>query len=79
MASDTQSVFDDLLREERVFPPSPAFTEKAVVRDRGLYDSAAKDADRFWENEAKSLHWFTPWSKVLEWTPPMRGGSSAGR
>ena len=42
----------------------------AVVRDRGLYETAAADPEKFWENEAKALHWFTPWSKVLEWNPP---------
>ncbi len=70
MARDNPSVFDDLLREEREFPPSPAFRERAVIRDRGIYDSSAKDAEAFWENEAKLLHWFQPWTKVLEWTPP---------
>ena len=33
MARDKASVFDDLLREEREFPPSAAFRERAVVRE----------------------------------------------
>jgi acetyl-CoA synthetase len=69
-AAPVTGAIDDLLREEREFPPSAEFTARAVVRDRRLYDSAAKDPEKFWENEAKSLHWFKPWSKVLDWTPP---------
>jgi len=26
--------------------------------------------DEPWCNEAKALHWFQPWSKVLDWSPP---------
>jgi hypothetical protein len=47
MGRDNPSVFDDLLREEREFPPSPAFRERAVIRDRAIYDSSAKDAEAF--------------------------------
>ena len=64
------AVFDDLLREEREFPPSLPFTGRAIVGDRRIYDYAAKDPEGFWENEARELHWFKPWSKVLDWEPP---------
>jgi acetyl-CoA synthetase len=70
MARDNPSVFDDLLREEREFPPSAGFRERAVIRDKGIYDSSAKDAVAYWEKEAKLLHWFQPWAKALDWTPP---------
>ena len=70
MVRNNPSVFDDLLREEREFPPPPAFRDAAVVRDKGLYEAGTADPEKFWENEAKTLHWFTPWSKVLEWNPP---------
>ena len=63
-------VFDDLLREEREFPPSLQFTGRAVIGDRGIYESAASDPEGFWEDEARSLHWFQRWSKVLDWSPP---------
>ncbi len=69
-SSGAGGVFDDLLREEREFPPSPQFRERAVVRDRGLYESAEKDPEKFWENEARALRWSKPWTKVLDWKPP---------
>jgi hypothetical protein len=53
--SDT-AVFDDLLREEREFPPPRGFQEHAVIRDRALYEKAAADPEKFWENEAKGLY-----------------------
>jgi len=24
----------------------------------------------FWDNQAKNLHWFSPWEKTLDWNPP---------
>jgi acetyl-CoA synthetase len=61
---------DALLHENRAFPPSPAFRAQANVRDEGIYERAARDPEGFWENFARELEWFTPWSKVLEWDPP---------
>jgi len=69
-SSGAAGVFDDLLREEREFPPASQFRDRAVVRDRGLYESAAADPEKFWENEARALRWSRPWTKVLDWKPP---------
>jgi acetyl-CoA synthetase len=69
-SSGAAGVFDDLLREEREFPPASQFRDRAVVRDRELYESAAKDPEKFWENEARALRWSKPWTKVLDWKPP---------
>ncbi|HXX05464.1 MAG TPA: acetyl-coenzyme A synthetase N-terminal domain-containing protein, partial [Candidatus Bathyarchaeia archaeon] len=32
--------------------------------------SANNDYVRFWEEQAKNLHWFDKWNKTLEWNPP---------
>jgi acetyl-CoA synthetase len=63
-------VFDDLLHEERQFPPPPAFAAKAVVNDNSLYEKAAADFEGFWAEQANELEWFRPWNKVLNWNPP---------
>ena len=39
---------DDLLREDRTFPPFPAFRDTAVVRDERIYAEAARDPEAFW-------------------------------
>jgi len=32
--------------------------------------SAASDFISFWDQQAKNLSWFSPWSKTLDWNPP---------
>jgi acetyl-CoA synthetase len=34
------------------------------------YNEFVKDPDKFWDNIAKKLHWFTPYDKVSEWNYP---------
>ena len=60
----------DLLQEDRTFAPSDAFRAAANVRDEGVYARAAGDPEAFWASFAGELEWFSPWTKVLEWTPP---------
>ncbi len=31
---------------------------------------ASEDYIKFWDEQAKNLHWFEKWSKTLEWNPP---------
>ena len=38
--------------------------------DTALRKQANSDFVSFWENQAKSLHWFSPWTKTLDWNPP---------
>jgi len=58
-----------LLSETRRFPPSPAFAAQANAQ-ADLYTRAAGDRLGFWEEQARALHWDSPWRRVLEWTPP---------
>src|SRR5436190_17565773 len=69
-ASDIESV----LKEQRVFPPDSAFAAAAHVKSLADYErryrESVEDPERFWADVARELHWFTPWSRVLEWNPP---------
>ena len=58
-----------LLHEKRRFAPAPEFVAKANV-NADIYDRAAADPVSFWEEQARSLTWSTPWSIALEWDPP---------
>jgi acetyl-CoA synthetase len=60
----------DLLQENRSFPPPAAFRAHANVNDEDVYARAERDPEGFWENFARELEWFTPWTRVLEWKPP---------
>ena len=61
---------DDLLREDRTFPPPAEFRARAVVSDESLYAEAERDPDAFWARFAGELEWSRPWDKVLDWQPP---------
>ena len=67
----TEKNITSVLKETRQFPPPEAFAKNAHVsaaeRDR-LAEWAKTDPDAFWAEQAKSLHWFQPWTKVLDWS-----------
>lgn len=63
------SQIDHLLNETRRFAPSPGFAADAVAT-ADLYTQADADRDGFWAEQARSLHWHTPFTQVLDWTNP---------
>ena len=78
-SSSTSSAHQDshlssTLRENRVFPPPPEFAAKAHVRSLAeyeeLYARSIADPEAFWDGIARELHWFSPWTKTLEWNLP---------
>lgn len=50
--------------------PSEEFSAQANITSAELFDEAVSNRQRFWEKQALSLDWFTPWNRVLEWNPP---------
>jgi acetyl-CoA synthetase len=66
-----------LLQENRSFPPPAAFVANAAVKDPAVYSQ--KDRERFWESFARELHWFQPWSRILEWKAPFAKWFVGGR
>jgi acetyl-CoA synthetase len=66
---------DTVMHEERRFPPPPEFAAKAVIPSmqayQELYDRAQRDPEGFWgELARRELHWFAPFTKVLQWNEP---------
>ncbi len=57
----------NLLREDRVFPPTPQFAAQANAQP-SMYDAAASDRLAFWAEQAGRLDWATPYSEVLDWS-----------
>ncbi|RZS79384.1 acetyl-coenzyme A synthetase [Motilibacter rhizosphaerae] len=68
-SSAAQAGLSNLLHEERRFPPSAEFSAQANGQP-DLYDRAAADRVGFWEEQARALHWDTPWDTALEWDAP---------
>ena len=58
---------ENLLHEERRFPPSEDFTANAVAK-ADLYDAAASDRLEFWAEQAKRLSWMGEWDEILDWS-----------
>jgi acetyl-CoA synthetase len=79
----SEATIDSVLREERVFPPPPAFSAGAHVSDRAAYDALYRrsidDPERFWAEMARELRWTTPWERVLDWQPPFAKWFVGGR
>ncbi len=69
-ASQQQPHLSSTLNESRLFPPPPAFAEKARVPDRAAYDAmyrqSVEEPERFWAEQAAGLDWSKPWRVVTE-------------
>ena len=69
--SDNHNTIDDLMLENRQFPPSADFKRQSLVADTSLYDEAAEDYQGFWARQAADLlTWSTDWSTICEWELP---------
>src|SRR3989442_1531443 len=64
------TALETFAREDRTFPPPKDFAAKANAKDRSIYDRADKDLEGFWTEQAKTLQWRKPFTKVLEWDVP---------
>ncbi|RKT52121.1 acetate--CoA ligase [Saccharothrix australiensis] len=58
---------DNLLTENRTFPPSPEFAAQANAT-AALYEEASADREAFWAKQAERLSWDTRWTRVLDWS-----------
>ena len=65
---------ESLLKEKRVFKPSPEFAKQAHwnrAKLEALRREAARSPSKFWAQMAEEhVSWFRPWRKVLEWKLP---------
>ena len=69
--ADGHDTIDDLLAEERRFPPSDDFKSDTLVAGTFLYEQAAEDDEGFWAHQASELvDWGDPWHTILEWDLP---------
>ena len=56
--------------ENRSFPPTKEFSEKAHIKSmeayKSMYQQSIQDPETFWSEVANDLHWFKKWDTVLE-------------
>ncbi len=77
-SSEDAEAIDDVIKagaetlgaSDQVFPPPADFVAKARVKGmdgyRALHKRSLDDMEGFWADEARNLHWFKPWNKVLD-------------
>ncbi|MBC2603906.1 acetate--CoA ligase [Puniceicoccus vermicola] len=69
MSESIQSLLESVSKENRSFPPTPEFAEKARVRSMEEYEAeyqrSIDDPEAYWAEIASELHWFKPWDRVL--------------
>ncbi|WP_263379628.1 acetate--CoA ligase [Granulicella paludicola] len=69
-ATPENANFQSLMREDRLFPPPSAFSEKAWIKSEAEYDAMYKrsveEPETFWAEAASELEWFAPWDKVMD-------------
>ncbi|MBF0489591.1 MAG: acetate--CoA ligase [Candidatus Omnitrophica bacterium] len=70
---------DDLFHESRRFEPSEIFKSHANYKDIKIYQDANHDRLKFWEDCARRLEWFVPWTKTLQWDRPFAQWFVGGR
>ncbi len=69
--TDRHDAIDDLLLEQRKFPPGEGFKKNALVTGTHLYDEANEDYQGFWARQAAELvEWSKPWDTICEWELP---------
>src|SRR5688500_8289899 len=66
------ATIENLLSEERTFPPSDEFVANALTSDPGIYERTASEEGfrAFWTEEGNRLDWMEPWTELYTWEPP---------
>jgi acetyl-CoA synthetase len=66
------ATIENLLREDRTFPPPRDFVANALLDDADLYEhTATEDGFRaFWTAEGNRLEWMEPWNELYTWEIP---------
>jgi acetyl-CoA synthetase len=71
MSEGSSGQIDNVMHEDRLFPPPQEFSAQARIGSmddyQAIYDRAKSDPEGFWDEEAKqNLHWFEPYTSVME-------------
>ena len=74
MSQSAGSQVHTVMNEARLFPPTAEFSAQARIpslrRTSNSGSEAAADPEAFWGELAAELHWFKPFTKVLDWNEP---------
>jgi acetyl-CoA synthetase len=60
-----EEILEELLEREWFDPPAE-FVERALIGDLSEHERAAADPVAWWEEQARALDWFQPWTTALD-------------
>jgi len=66
------ATIENLLREERTFPPHQEFVGNALLSDPSVYQKADTEEGfrAFWTQAAERIDWIKPWDELYTWDLP---------
>ncbi|MGY8770662.1 MAG: AMP-binding protein, partial [Pirellulales bacterium] len=75
MSDSSTGSIDSVMQENRLFSPTEEFRQASSIQSleeyQQLWDEAKADPIAFWDKYAKEeLHWFEPYTQVLDWKEP---------
>jgi acetyl-CoA synthetase len=75
------ATIENLLREERTFPPSEEFVANALLSDPEIYERTQGEEGfrAFWTEEGNRLDWMEPWTELYTWEAPYAQWYLGGR
>ncbi len=83
MAEEKSGQIINVMKESRLFPPPKEFAAKARIGSAEKYErlwkQSIEDMEGFWGKLAEELHWFKPFTKVLDWQEPLANWFPGGR
>ena len=59
-----------MIKKGEFYYPTKNFQKAALLNDKAIYQKAAKNPIKFWENLADSISWRKKWTKAFEHKPP---------
>lgn len=59
-----------MIKKGELYYPKKEFRKKALLNDKAIYQKAAKDPIKFWEELAEGVFWRKKWTKAFEHKPP---------
>ena len=76
MGDSSSGQIDNVMQEDRLFPPSEDFASRSRISSAEAYEAmwseAQADPPAFWSKLAKQeLHWFEPFQETLLWNEPV--------
>lgn len=74
MSISESEIIDTVLNENKLYPPSKKFSDKAAIKSIAQYDEIYRYSmdhpEQFWADIACELEWMQDWKKVLTWKEP---------